>query len=154
MKRVVTATGADGKSYLESVTDVTPQFAEPWASAPRDPLAASVPASASGAASRLEPLPGATTWRVFELPDDASVAQYLKAQGVSKRGYVDASFHRTNTLDYVMILDGEVTLELETGSVKLAPGDCVVQRGTNHAWRNKSGRPVRMAVVMLGLAAE
>ncbi len=69
-------------------------------------------------AARREPLPGATTWRVFELPGDASVAQYLKAQNVSKRG------------------------------------DCVVQRGTNHAWRNKSGRPVRMAVVMLGLAAE
>jgi mannose-6-phosphate isomerase-like protein (cupin superfamily) len=153
MKRVITATGADGKSYFESVTDAAPQFAELRASAAREPLAAAVPVSAAGAAP-LEPQPHATTWRVFELPDDAIVAQYLKAQGASKRGDADAAFHRTHTLDYVMILDGVITLELDRGSVTLGPGDCVVQRGTAHAWRNKSGKPVRMAVVMVGLAAQ
>ena len=154
MKRVITANGADGKSYFESVTDAAPQFAELWASAAREPLAAAASASATGAAAPLEPPPGATTWRVFELPDDAIVAQYLKSQGASKHGDADAAFHRTNTLDYVMILDGEITLELDRGSVTLGPGDCVVQRGTAHAWRNKSGKPVRMAVVMVGLEAQ
>ena len=90
---------------------------------------------------------------MFELTDDAIVAQYLKAQGAAKHGDADASFHRTNTLDYVMILDGVIALELDRGSVTLGPGDCVVQRGTAHAWRNKSGKPVRMAVVMVGFAA-
>jgi uncharacterized cupin superfamily protein len=52
----------------------------------------------------------------------------------------------------VLILDGEITLELDHGAVTIGPGDCVVQRATNHAWRNKSGKPVRMAVLMLGLA--
>jgi len=77
------------------------------------------------------------------------VAAFLASQNVPE---VEASgFHRTDTLDYVMILDGEVTLELDRGSVALGPGDCVVQRGTRHAWRNRSGRPVKMAVVMVSL---
>ena len=63
-----------------------------------------------------------------------------------------SGFHRTDTLDYVMILEGAVTLELDRGSVVLGPGDCVVQRATRHAWRNQSGRPVKLAVVMISLA--
>jgi hypothetical protein len=43
-------------------------------------------------------------------------------------------------------------LELDEGGVDLRSGDCVGQRGTRHAWRNRSGRPVRMAVVMVSLA--
>jgi hypothetical protein len=42
-----------------------------------------------------------------------------------------------------------VSLQLDDGEVALCAGDCVVQRGTRHAWRNRSGRPVRMAAVML-----
>jgi uncharacterized cupin superfamily protein len=77
------------------------------------------------------------------------VAAYLASQNVPE---VEASgFHRTDTLDYVMVLDGEVTLELDRGEVALGPGDCVVQRATRHAWRNRSGRPVKLAVVMLRL---
>ncbi len=150
MKRVVTATDASGRSHFEVVADAAPQFAELWASAPGDPLAAAAPGGAGPGGAPLEPLPGGTTFRVFELPDDAVVAEYLRAQGAAHGG--DASFHRTHTLDYVLILDGEITLELDAGSVSLGPGDCVVQRATNHAWRNKSGRPVRMAVVMVGLS--
>jgi mannose-6-phosphate isomerase-like protein (cupin superfamily) len=145
---VITASDAGGKSYFESVSDAAPSFAELWASAPSDPLVLAAPSQ--GGATQLEPAPGGSSWRIFELPDDAVVARYLRDQGVPG---VDASgFHRTRTLDYVMILDGEVTLELDHGSLTLGPGDCVVQRATNHAWRNKSGKSVRMAVVMLGLA--
>ena len=148
MKRVITASDAGGKSYFESVSDAAPSFADLWASAPDDPL--TLAASSQRGATQLEPAPGGSSWRIFELPDDAVVAKYLKDQGVPG---VDASgFHRTSTLDYVLILDGEVTLELDRGAVTLGPGDCVVQRATNHAWRNKSGKPVRMAVVMVGLA--
>ena len=149
MKRVLTATNADGESYFEAIGDAATQFTELWASAPHAPLESAELASSLGAA-RLELPPGATTFRVFELPDDAVVAEYLRAQGAAHGA--DASFHRTNTLDYVLILDGEITLELDHGNLKLGAGDCVVQRATHHAWRNKSGKPVRMAVVMLGLA--
>jgi uncharacterized cupin superfamily protein len=58
-------------------------------------------------------------------------------------------FHTTQTVDYVMVLEGEIALELDTGEVTLGPGDCVVQRGTRHAWRNRSGAPVKMMAVML-----
>jgi mannose-6-phosphate isomerase-like protein (cupin superfamily) len=48
-----------------------------------------------------------------------------------------------------MVLEGDITLELDTGEVDLHPGDCVVQRGTRHAWRNRADQPVRMVAVML-----
>jgi mannose-6-phosphate isomerase-like protein (cupin superfamily) len=48
-----------------------------------------------------------------------------------------------------MVLEGEISLELDTGEVLLEPGDCVVQRGTRHAWRNRSGGPVKMMAVMV-----
>jgi quercetin dioxygenase-like cupin family protein len=151
MRRVVTGTDAAGRSYFEQIADASPQLASLWASAPGDPLAAALGANAAPGGTPLEPPPGGTTFRVFALPDDAVVAEYLRAQGAAHGA--DASFHRTNTLDYVLILDGEITLELDCGAVQLGPGDCVVQRATSHAWRNKSGKPVRMAVVMIALTS-
>jgi len=150
-RRVVTGTDERGRSYV--VSDDAPSsvagFDELWQSAGGDPLA-SVP-NAGGPPARLEPPPGGSSWRVFDLPPDEVVAAYLASQNVPE---VEASgFHRTETLDYVMILDGELTLELDRGGVTLGPGDCVVQRATRHAWRNKTGRPVKMAVVMIRLPA-
>ncbi len=60
-------------------------------------------------------------------------------------------FHTTATVDLVMVLEGEIALELDDGEVLLGPGDCVVQRATRHAWRNRSGARVRMMAVMLSL---
>jgi mannose-6-phosphate isomerase-like protein (cupin superfamily) len=53
--------------------------------------------------------------------------------------------HRTRTLDYVVVIEGEVVLVLEDSEVTLKKSDVVVQRGTNHAWENRSDRPARMA---------
>ena len=47
---------------------------------------------------------------------------------------------KTRTLDFCLILEGEITLVLDTAEVQLAAGDTVVQRGTNHAWSNRSDR--------------
>ena len=47
---------------------------------------------------------------------------------------------KTRTLDFCLILEGEITLVLDTDEVQLAAGDTVVQRGTNHAWSNRSDR--------------
>ena len=59
--------------------------------------------------------------------------------------------HTTDTVDYDVVLSGEVWLELDDGAeVHLKPGDCVVQNGTRHAWHNKTDQPCTLAVVLVG----
>ena len=59
--------------------------------------------------------------------------------------------HRTPTVDYGIVLDGEVWLELDDGRAeRLVRHDVVVQNGTRHAWRNRSERPVTLAFVLIG----
>jgi naringenin degradation protein FdeH len=53
--------------------------------------------------------------------------------------------HRTRTVDYVVVIEGEIVLILEDSEVTLRKGDVVVQRGTNHAWENRSDRVARAA---------
>ncbi len=57
--------------------------------------------------------------------------------------------HRTESVDYGVVIEGECTLVLDEGEVALRPGSVVVQRGTNHAWANRSGRPCRMLFVLV-----
>jgi naringenin degradation protein FdeH len=57
--------------------------------------------------------------------------------------------HRTETVDYGIVIEGEITLVLDDSEVLLRPGSVVVQRGTNHAWANRSGRPCRMLFVLV-----
>jgi len=52
---------------------------------------------------------------------------------------------KTRTLDFCLVLEGEITLVLDTDEVDLKAGDTVVQRGTNHAWSNRSNRPCVVA---------
>lgn len=60
-----------------------------------------------------------------------------------------AHMHRTETIDYGIVLDGEVTLIMDDGETIVRAGEIVVQRGTNHAWANRSGRPCRIAFVLI-----
>ena len=58
--------------------------------------------------------------------------------------------HRTDSIDYVICLQGEVEMQLDDGAtVQLAAGDVLVQRGTNHAWVNRGTTPCRLAVVLI-----
>jgi quercetin dioxygenase-like cupin family protein len=57
--------------------------------------------------------------------------------------------HRTKTLDYAVVIEGEVVLILEDSEVVLKKSDVVVQRGTNHAWENRSDRLARMAFFLI-----
>ena len=62
----------------------------------------------------------------------------------------EAPMHRTETVDVGVVLEGETYLILDDGSETLMrPQDVVVQRGTNHAWANRSDRPTRMMFVMI-----
>lgn len=61
-----------------------------------------------------------------------------------------ASLHKTDTVDYVICLDGEIDMFLDaTQFVTLKAGDVLIQRGTNHGWANRSTKPCRLAVVLV-----
>lgn len=61
------------------------------------------------------------------------------------------NMHTTDSIDYGVVISGEVYLELDDGvEVLLKPEDCVVQNGTRHAWRNRGSVPCLMAFVMIG----
>jgi len=57
--------------------------------------------------------------------------------------------HRTHTLDYCVVLSGEIYAVLDEGEVVLRAGDCLVQRGTRHAWSNRSEEPCVVAFVLV-----
>jgi hypothetical protein len=57
--------------------------------------------------------------------------------------------HRTESIDYGVVIEGELTLILDQGEVVVRPGSVVVQRGTNHAWANRSGKPCRILFVLV-----
>ena len=60
-----------------------------------------------------------------------------------------AVMHRTETLDYVLVLSGEIEMDMDDSTVKLKQGDIMVQRGTNHAWANRSKKNARVAFVLV-----
>ena len=110
--------------------------------------------------SRFEPTLARYGGRLVKLMGDGALAEFASAcdalsaaiefqQAVNE---VDSEgFHRTPTVDYVYVLDGPVELVLDDTSVVVEPGDCVVQRGTNHAWRNHGTEPIRLLAVMIGV---
>ncbi len=57
--------------------------------------------------------------------------------------------HRTETVDYVIVIEGEIEMEMDNSTVKLRQGDIMVQRGTNHAWANRSHKRTRVAFVLV-----
>ena len=59
------------------------------------------------------------------------------------------AMHRTDTVDYVIAIEGEVEMMLDGSSVTLRAGDVLVQQGTKHAWVNKSGKPCRICFVLI-----
>jgi quercetin dioxygenase-like cupin family protein len=60
-----------------------------------------------------------------------------------------AIMHRTETLDYVVMIEGELEMDMDDSTVKLKAGDVMVQRGTNHAWINRSDKRARAAFVLI-----
>ncbi|WP_033924264.1 cupin domain-containing protein [Sphingomonas sp. 35-24ZXX] len=110
------------------------------------------------------PHAGQTAFRLLTFPPDAlflslgfdmaaSLAEFAdKMPEMARlREADDPAMHRTETVDYVIILEGEVWLEVDDGQqVLLQQHDIVIQNGTRHAWRNRSDKPVTMAVLMVG----
>jgi quercetin dioxygenase-like cupin family protein len=57
--------------------------------------------------------------------------------------------HRTETIDYVIVMEGEIEMDMDLSTLKLKAGDILIQRGTNHAWANRSKSRARVAFVLL-----
>lgn len=139
MRRIITGNGADGRSNILKIENVQPGE-QIWESSPSEPFGFE-----PRHADSLDFPEGGMKVLHLSLPTDAVMAEYLKA-GIP--GLDENGFHRTGTLDFVMLLEGELTLELDDGTVAMKPGDVVVQRDTNHAWRNTGDGPANCFVVV------
>lgn len=110
------------------------------------------------------PPPGGARFLVFTIPgerlppsaeidiDEAeSQADYLLPGLLSVMEKSNPGMHRSETIDFVYVLEGEIILELDGGNeTVLSAGQSVVQNGTRHAWRNRSGKNCRLLVCMVG----
>ncbi|MEZ4522070.1 MAG: cupin domain-containing protein [Thermomicrobiales bacterium] len=107
----------------------------------------------------LEPPAGGAKFCFFTIqPDDGSTEMSDEKLALIQEKYVgleahddpdDVSWHRTETLDFIILMSGEMILDLDEGEVHLSPGDVVIQRGTRHAWRNPGNVPATGASIML-----
>jgi mannose-6-phosphate isomerase-like protein (cupin superfamily) len=91
------------------------------------------------------------------LPPDLDVRAAFAEMGDKLPGMADVmerddpGMHRTDTVDFLYIVSGRVVLELDDGAERvLEPGDCVVQNGTRHAWRNRFDEECVILVVLIG----
>ncbi len=67
----------------------------------------------------------------------------------------ESPMHRTDTIDYVVVLSGEIEMDVQSGPpVRLGAGDCLVQLATGHRWANRSSTPCSMAVVCISTASD
>ena len=83
----------------------------------------------------------------------AAGAEYMsRLPGLAERFEPESpGMHTTDTVDYGILMEGEISLELDDGKVvALKPGDVVVQNGTRHAWRNGGTRPATLIFVLIG----
>ena len=109
----------------------------------------------------LEPPRNGTIFRIVEFPPDAAGGGFdraasFRAMGASHTMDPDASrhpaMHRTDTVDYAIVLSGEIWALMDEGETLMRAGDTLVQRGTNHAWSNRSAEPCLVVFVLVSAA--
>jgi mannose-6-phosphate isomerase-like protein (cupin superfamily) len=176
MQRVVTGHSKNGKSIFTSIGEPPcvvrlnsvpgSEAFEVWATEGIPTVPATGDDLTVGLKS-FSPGPGGTRLRIARIPSEKEIAQALpggidpvayrqehieKLPGIGERLEIeDPGMHTTDSVDYGIVLSGEIWLELDDGAeVHLMPGDCVVQNGTRHAWRNRGSEPCIMAFVMVG----
>ena len=170
--RIVTGHAADGRSTvvqngpLPTVAELAAipgtVFHEVWSTA-QSPATVDNGVDPTTGPLVLSPPAGGTRLRFVDIPPDTE--EFL-ATGAGKMGAAFAQIgerhastvrcdsphplmHRTESVDYGVVIEGEMTLVLDEGEIILRPGSVVIQRGTNHAWANRSGRPCRMLFVLI-----
>ena len=110
---------------------------------------------------RLPPPKNGSVFRVIEYPPDterlAAIAHEhaLPDDGSGRTAATDRNnprhpgFHKTDTIDYAIVLSGEIYAMMDDGEVLLKAGDVLIQRGTNHAWSNRTVEPAVVAFVLI-----
>jgi mannose-6-phosphate isomerase-like protein (cupin superfamily) len=115
-------------------------------------------ADAAARAIHLEPPENGTLFRIVEFPPDSTRPQgsdgregfqAIGAAHAQDKRSSDPMMHRTSTIDYIVVLKGEIYAVLETGETLLRPGDVFIQRGTNHSWSVRGSEPCIVAVVLV-----
>ncbi len=108
----------------------------------------------------ISPPDNGTKFRIVEFPPlsaeteaklDPQMLHKRVGDKAPKRGVPPSHplMHRTRSVDYAVVLSGEVDLMLDTTSVHLKPGDCIVQQATNHGWVNRGSVPCRILFVLM-----
>ena len=113
---------------------------------------------------QLSPPKGGTRIRVLDIPPEGDHLKNMTVEDARKHfeevGAGDASrhsgaesrhayMHRTETIDYGIVLEGEIVLVMDEGEAICRTGDIVVQRGTNHGWANRSDKNCRIAFILI-----
>lgn len=170
VRRVVTGRQADGKSVFVSDEGVEPvtvsllpgaEFHRLWGSdeTPKLPTDGTPPSQ-----NNYFPPAGGFRWAFFTLPPasqqtvegidfEKAFAEFEeKLPGMAGHMEPDSpGMHTTDTVDFEVVLSGEIVLELDDGAeVTLRTGDTVVQNGTRHAWHNRGEVPAVLAVGIIG----
>jgi len=113
---------------------------------------------AGNRAVRLEPPRNGTVFRIVEFPPDSQWqnrtdarkwAEAIDAGHVPDRSSSDPMMHKTNTVDYIIVLKGEIYAIVDKGETLLHAGDVFVQRGTNHSWSVRGSEPCIIGVVLV-----
>lgn len=116
----------------------------------------------------LEPRPGGNNFRVVEFPPEADYIDQIDPQRAKAAfGDMGAShalsendsakhpfMHKTRTLDYAIVLSGEIYLVLDEGEVLMKAGDICIQRATNHVWSNRSEENCQVAFILIDAVPE
>jgi len=167
-RRIVTGHHADGRSTV-TITDEVPNATEikgwPGLWVSEVWVTGEMPIDNSGKTDqgvrpmRHDPTPNGTIFRLVEIPPESSSnkidpkAAFAHLGSTNKPTEKDsakhATMHKTNSIDYLVVVSGEMAMVMEDGEVMLKAGDCIVQRGTNHAWVNKSDKPCVLAAILI-----
>jgi hypothetical protein len=164
VRRIVTGENERGKSVF-----VSDGPAPNHTTNPHTPLAHVLWVTGEASAPGPDPAPAGQTFafhskggsllRVVDFPPDESYKPEKLAQFLDEHGVRDKAearhfwFHKTHSLDYAIVLEGEIHALMDEGETLMRAGDILIQRATNHSWANRSGKPCRMAFVLLDLDA-
>jgi mannose-6-phosphate isomerase-like protein (cupin superfamily) len=122
------------------------------------PADAASPTDRAQTAIGVPPPENGTVFRIVDFapaaPHGAPVDhhQILLAMGIdpATQGYArHTNTHRTRTIDYAIVLEGEIDMLLDDSEIHVKAGDMLVQQATNHAWVNKGSKPCRIAFILI-----